>query len=92
MTDKMYIFHSKTATGNCDKCRELDDKIFYNKADIPQLPLHPNCHCWIEEKIKDEEIFCQVCEDFAKNEQSIMGKLKANTAVDLLSHFYNGNW
>ena len=33
----------------CDDCASHDGEVFENKDDIPDIPLHPNCRCWVEE-------------------------------------------
>lgn len=38
------IYRWETNKGACDKCKELDNKEFKSKEDIPQKP-HPNCKC-----------------------------------------------
>lgn len=37
----------ETNKGACDKCKELDNKEFESKEDIPPKP-HPNCKCEVE--------------------------------------------
>lgn len=43
-----YIYHSENMKTTCDKCRKNDGKVFYDIKDIPELPVHPNCKCFIE--------------------------------------------
>jgi lysozyme family protein len=33
--------------GDCYQCAEYNGKEFYEKDEIPKLPIHPNCDCWI---------------------------------------------
>lgn len=45
--DKPKTYRWETNKGACDKCKELDNKEFESKEDIPQKP-HPNCKCEVE--------------------------------------------
>lgn len=46
VTNTRYVW--KTNEGACSKCSSLDNKVYTNKKDIPQLP-HPNCKCQIKQ-------------------------------------------
>ncbi len=48
-TKTIWIWHSEDDERICDDCAEYDGKIFEDKDDIPEVPLHPNCRCWVEE-------------------------------------------
>lgn len=47
---KVWIFHNK-GSRVCEKCAPLDGKIYLDKASVPKPPLHPNCKCYVEERI-----------------------------------------
>lgn len=49
-----YIYHSEQTKTTCEKCKKNDGKIYYDIKDIPKLPIHPNCKCYIE-TIEDEK-------------------------------------
>ena len=46
---KIWIWHSEHGENTCDECSDNDNRIFFNKDEIPDIPVHPNCRCWIEE-------------------------------------------
>ena len=46
---KIWIWHSEDDERICDDCASHDGEVFENKDDIPDIPLHPNCRCWVEE-------------------------------------------
>lgn len=48
-TKKIWIWHSEDDERICDDCASHDGAIFEDKDDIPDIPLHPNCRCWVEE-------------------------------------------
>lgn len=52
---KIWRWHSEGTDGTCDECAALDETIFFNESDIPELPAHPNCRCWVEEIEIDEK-------------------------------------
>lgn len=35
----------KTGGGTCPRCAALDQRVYKTLADVPPLPLHPNCRC-----------------------------------------------
>ena len=51
---KIWIWHSEDDERICDDCASHDGEVFENKDDIPDIPLHPNCRCWVEEVKLDE--------------------------------------
>lgn len=58
-----YIYHSEKTKTTCNECSKHDGKIYYDIKDIPQLPIHPNCKCWIETvEDKTDKIECD-CKD-----------------------------
>lgn len=53
--ESVYIWHS--SKNACEKCLELNGKIFNSIDEIPDLP-HPNCKCWVEDKKKEDNENC----------------------------------
>ena len=45
----LWIWHSESDEHICDDCASHDGEVFENKDDIPEIPVHPNCRCWVEE-------------------------------------------
>ena len=54
-TKKIWIWHSEDDDRICDDCASHDGEVFENKDDIPEIPLHQNCRCWVEEQELDEK-------------------------------------
>lgn len=52
--NKIWIWHSEDDERICDDCAAHDGEIFEDKDDIPDVPLHPNCRCWVEEQELDD--------------------------------------
>jgi|GEM_PF-1504764 hypothetical protein len=52
---KIWRWHNEQSDSTCDECDALDETIFFNESDIPDLPAHPNCRCWVEEIEFDEK-------------------------------------
>ncbi len=48
-TKKIWIWHSEDDERICDDCASHDGEVFEDKGDIPDIPVHPNCRCWVEE-------------------------------------------
>lgn len=48
-TKKIWIWHSEDDERICDDCTSHDGEVFEDKGDIPDVPVHPNCRCWVEE-------------------------------------------
>ena len=51
---KIWVWHSENDEYICDDCASHNGKIFENKNDIPEIPVHPNCRCWVEEVKLDD--------------------------------------
>ena len=51
---KIWIWHSEDDERICDDCASHDGEIFEDKDDIPEIPVHPNCRCWVEEVKLDD--------------------------------------
>lgn len=49
-----WIYHA-TGRNTCKACWANDGKEFKSLKDVPTLPVHPNCNCWIEDiPVKDK--------------------------------------
>ena len=48
-TKKIWIWHSEDDERICDDCASHNGEVFEDKGDIPDVPVHPNCRCWVEE-------------------------------------------
>lgn len=54
---KIWIWHSEDDERICDDCASHNGEVFEDKDDIPDVPVHPNCRCWVEEvKLDDDGI------------------------------------
>lgn len=42
-----YVWHSENGENTCEKCRELDGKVYEIGEEVPERP-HPNCRCTVE--------------------------------------------
>ncbi len=51
---KIWIWHSEHGENTCDECSGNNGTVFENKEDIPDIPVHPNCRCWVEEATLNE--------------------------------------
>ena len=51
---KIWRWHNEQSDSTCDECDALDETIFFNESDIPDLPAHPNCKCYITEDTLDD--------------------------------------
>ena len=51
---KIWIWHSEDDERICDDCASHNGEVFENKDDIPDVPVHPNCRCWVEEVKLDD--------------------------------------
>ena len=45
---------NKDGTEFCDDCASHDGEVFEDKGDIPEIPVHPNCRCRVEEQELDD--------------------------------------
>ena len=48
-TKRIWVWHSENDERICDDCASRNGEVFEDKNDIPNLPIHPNCRCWVEE-------------------------------------------
>ena len=46
---KIWIWHSEHGENTCDECSGNDGTVYETKEGIPDIPVHPNCRCWVEE-------------------------------------------
>ena len=51
---KIWIWHSEDDERICDDCASHNGEVFEDKDDIPDVPVHPNCRCWVEEVTLDD--------------------------------------
>ncbi|MBO4480862.1 MAG: DUF2778 domain-containing protein [Alphaproteobacteria bacterium] len=51
---KIWIWHSEEDERICDDCASHNGEVFADKDDIPDVPVHPNCRCWVEEVKLDD--------------------------------------
>ena len=51
---KIWIWHSEDDERICDDCASHDGEVFEDKDDIPDVLVHPNCRCWVEEVKLDD--------------------------------------
>ena len=54
-TKKIWIWHSEDDERICDDCASHNGEVFEDKDDIPDVPVHPNCRCWVEEVKLDDD-------------------------------------
>ena len=52
---KIWIWHSEDDERICDDCASHNGEVFEDKDDIPDVPVHPNCRCWVEEVKLDDD-------------------------------------
>ena len=64
---KIWIWHSEDDERICDDCASHNGEVFEDKNDIPDVPVHPNCRCWVEEITFDECGNIIRCRHFAGN-------------------------
>ena len=54
IANKIWIWHSEDDERICDDCASYEGEVFEDKNDIPDVPVHPNCRCWVEEVKLDD--------------------------------------
>lgn len=52
---KIWVWHSENDEYICDDCASHDGEVFEDKDEIPEIPVHPNCRCWVEEVKLDDD-------------------------------------
>ena len=50
----IWIWHAENDQHICDDCASHNGEVFEDKNDIPEIPVHPNCRCWVEEVELDD--------------------------------------
>ncbi len=53
-TKNLLLWHSENGENTCEKCRELDGKVYEIGEEVPERP-HPNCKCYVEIVEYDDE-------------------------------------
>ncbi len=73
-----YVFHSEKTKTTCNECLKHDGEIYYDIKDIPKLPLHPNCKCWIEtiELAASKDTKCNCANRFKVLENNLTNLMK----------------
>ena len=46
---KIWIWHSEHGENTCDECSGNDETVYETEEGISDIPVHPNCRCWVEE-------------------------------------------
>jgi len=49
ITPKIWIWHSEHGENTCDDCVGNDGTVYETEECISDIPVHPNCRCWVEE-------------------------------------------
>lgn len=52
---RVWIWHAENGPNMCDECGVRDGAVFFDVADIPSIPVHPNCRCRITEDIINQD-------------------------------------
>ena len=89
---KIWRWHSEQAASTCDECAALDETVFFNESDIPEIPVHPNCRCWVEEQELDDNnktVFSRVYKGYKKeNKTSEASNMKiSDNGINMLKRF-----
>ena len=51
---RIWIWHSEDDERICDDCVSYNGEVFEDKDGIPDVPVHPNYRCWVEEVKLDD--------------------------------------
>jgi len=54
-TRRVWRWHSEDGDNTCDECASRDGEIYDSEEDIPEIPVHPNCRCYITEDTIDDQ-------------------------------------
>ncbi len=89
---KIWRWHSEGTDGTCDECAALDETVFFEESDIPEIPVHPNCRCWVEEQELDDNnrtVFSRVYKGYKKeNKTSEASNMKiSDNGINMLKRF-----
>lgn len=77
----IWVWHSEKDEHICDDCASLDGAVFENKDDIPDIPVHPNCRCWVEE-VKLDDTGKPISSKVHKG-QKVESKIDTNEVKDM---------
>lgn len=89
---KIWVWHSESDEFICDDCAAHDGELFENTDEIPELPVHPNCRCWVEEQELDDNnktVFSRVYKGYKKeNKTSEASNMKiSDNGINMLKRF-----
>ena len=89
---KIWIWHSEDDERICDDCASHNGEVFEDKNDIPDVPIHPNCRCWVEEQELDDNnktVFSRVYKGYKKeNKTSEASNMKiSDNGINMLKRF-----
>lgn len=89
---KIWVWHSESDEFICEDCAAHDDELFENTDEIPELPVHPNCRCWVEEQELDDNnktVFSRVYKGYKKeNKTSEASNMKiSDNGINMLKRF-----
>lgn len=54
-TYRIWRWHSESGDNSCEECASRDGVVYENEKDIPSIPPHPNCRCYITEEEIDAD-------------------------------------
>jgi hypothetical protein len=87
-----YVFHA-VGSNSCEKCMKHDGKEYKNANDIPTLPIHPNCKCYVEpiykEKIDNSGLIREI-DDLLSNAENLRSNM-FSLEDDIESKIYEYN-
>ena len=89
---KIWVWHSESDEFICEDCAAHDGELFENTDEIPELPVHPNCRCWVEEQELDDNnktVFSRVYKGYKKeNKTSEASNMKiSDNGINMLKRF-----
>lgn len=89
---KIWVWHSESDEFICEDCAAHDGEVFENTDEIPELPVHPNCRCWVEEQELDDNnktVFSRVYKGYKKeNKTSEASNMKiSDNGINMLKRF-----
>lgn len=70
-----YTWHS-VGSESCYNCYRHDGKVFKKVQDIPELPVHPNCNCYVIASGMNEEESEKVANELDKTIHSAKGDME----------------
>ena len=51
---KVWVWHTEIDERTCEECESFSEDVYEYEEEIPNIPHHPNCRCWIEEIYLDD--------------------------------------